>query len=204
MRFLCLILVLILTATAGLPLICTAAPTSSGEKSPEQEKQFALSLYGGRFTDDNWRKSLMGRASFVNSSLYTVAGHWTFLQAASRRWSFELEGNVTKHAGDQQHWEFNAPILTGRWHAFPWSRVVDTSAAFGAGFSYATEVPDVEKELSASSEKLLLYWHLDATIGPPKANWALLFRLHHRSSGYGLMADHGGSNVLATGIRFFF
>ncbi|MFP4071387.1 MAG: hypothetical protein ACLFTB_05000 [Desulfovibrionales bacterium] len=192
-------LILLVGATNGLTSVATSEKTGV-----EPEKEYALSLYAGRLTDDNWRQSLTGTADFVDSNLLTAALHWTFFRPENRWWSLELESNITKHFGDQEHWEFNAPILTGRWHLFPWSDFVATSAAFGMGLSFATEVPDVEKELSASSEQLMLYWHLEATLGPPGASWTTLFRLHHRSSGYGLFADSGGGNALAAGVRFFF
>jgi hypothetical protein len=42
------------------------------------------------------------------------------------------------------------------------------------------------------------------TFAPPGSRWAASIRLHHRSKGFGLMADDGGMNALAAGIRFEF
>ncbi len=68
----------------------------------------------------------------------------------------------------------------------------------------ASEVPEVEVELEGASEKLLLYWNIDVTLGPPRSSWALLLRLHHRSGGFGLLADDGGMNAVALGVRVAF
>lgn len=76
-----------------------------------------------------------------------------------------------------------------------------TSLAWGIGPSYATEVPPVERETNDSSSRWLIYWFGELTLGPPAADWELLLRLHHRSDGFGTVADDGGSNALCAGVR---
>lgn len=190
-------------ALAGITLIAASLLSGFAEAAADTDKDYAFSLYGGSLTDSNWRQSITGQADFVDSDLVVGALGWTFKRAESRAWSLELEGNVAKHFGLQDHWEFNA-LLTGRWHRFPWSDSVATSLAFGAGPSYATEIPPVEVANDGASEKLLLYWHLELTLGPPASDWAALFRLHHRSTGYGLFGDTGGGNALTAGLRYYF
>ncbi len=59
------------------------------------------------------------------------------------RLNYEMEGQIVKHFGVQDHWEFNA-LGVMRWEPFWWDRIVETSAAFGLGASYATEKPKAE------------------------------------------------------------
>jgi hypothetical protein len=65
-------------------------------------------------------------------------------------------------------------------------------------------VPKVELETNFSSSKWLIYWFLELTFGPPTANWEVLTRLHHRSNGFGLVAEDGGSNAVCAGLRYRF
>jgi hypothetical protein len=168
------------------------------------ERNFSASLYGGVMTDDNWRQSLSGQAGLVDSHIVVGALGWTFYRPASRLWSLELEANVARHFGIQDHYEFNAPVLTLRWDYFPWDKVLDTSLAYGLGPSYATKLPEYERQKSGDTEQFLLFWHIEAAFGLPDSNWSTIFRLHHRSSGYGMFADKGGSNILTMGLRYEF
>jgi hypothetical protein len=111
---------------------------------------------------------------------------------------------VGKYFGEQDNWEINMPILGLRWHRFPWDDHLATSIAWGIGSSYATQVPKVELETNFSSSKWLIYWFLELTFGPPTANWEVLTRLHHRSNGFGLVAEDGGSNAVCAGLRYRF
>lgn len=165
---------------------------------------FAASLYGGVMTDDNWRQSISGQADTVDSQLLAGALAWTFYRPDHELWSLELEANVARHFGIQDHFEFNAPILTVRWDYFPWDKVLDTSLAYGLGPSYATRVPEYERRKSGDTEQLMLFWHIEADFGLPESSWSTFLRLHHRSSGYGMFADKGGSNVLTMGLRYDF
>jgi len=168
------------------------------------EKKYAVSLYGGVMTDDNWRQSLFGQADLEDSYILAGAMSWTFYRPAHHLWSLELEANVARHFGIQDHFEFNAPVLTGRWEYFPWDSALDTSLAFGLGPSFATRVPEYERSRSGSSDEILLFWHLEAAFGLPGSDWSTFLRLHHRSNGYGVFAEEGGSNILSLGLRYEF
>lgn len=61
-----------------------------------------------------------------------------------------------KNFGEQDHWEFNPPILGIRWHEFPWDHYLDTSFAWGIGPSYATEVSPIKLETNDSSDQWLI------------------------------------------------
>lgn len=187
-----------------LALACLAPPAGAVESGEAERKSYAVSVYGGALTDGDWRESVTGRANLVDSQILVGALAWTFLRAGDDRWSLELEANLARHFGDQDHWEFNLPVAAARWRRFPWSRALDTSLAFGMGPSYTTALPKAEEKINTSTEHLMLYWHIDLDLGLPGRQWAVLFRLHHRSTGYGLFGEDGGSNALTTGLRFFF
>ena len=138
---------------------------------------------------------------FVDSYLFTLAMSRQYAERKEGALTFEAEGQVVKHFGDQDHWEFNAVPFVLRWHRFPWSDRVATSAAFGLGISYATELPPVEVQLEGESHQTLVYWVLEMTAGPADARWAASLRIHHRSVAYGLMGDEGGMNAVGLGVR---
>lgn len=94
--------------------------------------------------------------------------------------------------------------VVARWRRFPWSERLATTAAFGLGLSYATELPIMERTLEGDSEQLLVHWFAELTAGPRSSAWALSLRLHHRSDGLGLMGERGGMNALGLGVRVAF
>jgi hypothetical protein len=143
-------------------------------------------------------------AEFID--VYLVAGGLArqYAQFKQGALSLEAEGQVARYFGDQDHWEFNAVPVVGRWNRFPWNGRVATTAAFGLGLSYATELPPVEVELEGESKQLLVYWVIEVTAGAAQAPWSISLRLHHRSGAWGLVADHGGMNAVGLGLRYGF
>lgn len=168
-------------------------------------QDFALAVYGGRLTREKWERAVLPDADFADATILTAAGSWRFFRFFDGKLSCELEVQVGKYVGDQDHWEFNLPILGLRWHRFPWDDRLATSLAWGIGPSYATRVPEIELETNdGSSSQWLIYWFGELTLGPPTAGWEILLRLHHRSDGFGFVADDGGSNAVCAGLRYRF
>jgi hypothetical protein len=166
-------------------------------------EDFAITVYGGRVTDADASHAISPSVDFVDAYLITGAVAWTFKRFLDDKLSLEVEGNVGKYFGDQENWEFNVAVA-GRWHKFPWSDTVATTVAWGVGPSYATEVPKVEETTHSSSQRWLVFWFAEITLGPPESRWAAIFRLHHRSTGFETVAKDGGSNTLAVGLKFLF
>lgn len=187
-----LTLVLVLTLGAGL------------SAAASDEYDFAASIYGGVMTDEDWIHAISGQTSLEDSTILAGAMSWTFYRPASRQWSLELEANVVRHFGIQDHFEINAPVLTARWDDFPWDKTLDTSLAYGIGPSFATTTPEYEKIRKGNSDPVMLFWHIEAAVGLPNSRWSSFFRLHHRSTAYGTVADEGGSNILCLGLRYDF
>lgn len=171
----------------------------------EDKPSYALSVYGGRMTDNEIGDFAVGFLGLDFEDSYLVS------LALARRFatydelaSFEVEGQIVKHFDQQDHWEFNA-LLIARWEAFFWDRYLDTSLAAGIGPSYATDVPEIEIQRSGESERLQVYMlvELEAVL-PSHPNIAAIIRIHHRSNAFGIVADDGTSNALAFGLKFRF
>jgi hypothetical protein len=119
--------------------------------------------------------------------------------------SIEIEGQVGKHFGIQNHWELNAvPVV--RWLRFPWDGYVDTSLAVGAGVSYALETPEIEAVGVTDTPQLLGYLMFEIAASlPTMPDWFFVARLHHRSGANGLFGDRlDASNAVGLGIRYGF
>jgi len=168
-------------------------------------QDFAVTVYGGRMTDGSIGDVLADKNGYVDAYVMVGALSWTFARFYEDALSFELEGQVGKWFGDQDNWEFNLPVAI-RWSKFPWNNYVSTSLAYGLGLSYATEEPEAEIDKFGSTKKLLVYWYTEIALGPPDSNWACVFRIHHRSGAFGLLAEQGtaGSNTLCVGLKYRF
>lgn len=167
-------------------------------------KDYALTVYAGRLTDGDWRESFGFGTHHIDSDLVVAALSRTLSRSADLSRSYEVEGQIAKHSGIQDNWEYNL-LGAVRWHRLPWSDTLKSSVAAGLGVSYASSVPVAERTIiNSASEKLLAYWHLELTLGPPQSNWQASLRLHHRSTAYGLFGGNGGSNAVTLGVRYAF
>jgi hypothetical protein len=170
---------------------------------PAEARDYAITVYGGCVTDDRWLESLSLNTDFVDAGILVVALSRTIKHLQDGAFTLEVEGQAARYFGDQDHLEFNIPLAL-RWHHFSWQGSVDTSLAFGMGPSWAAEDPRVELMTHDTTSQLLVYWFLEIALGPPDAHWAIVFRLHHRSTGFGAVAEDGGANTLAMGVKYRF
>jgi hypothetical protein len=166
------------------------------------ENEWAVTLLGGQYSGSRLLE-LPGKFDFKDSYTVGLALSYEFVDWGKHmRW--ELEGQVLKHIGEQEHVEI-ASSINLRWITFPWNRYLETTAAFGGGLSVATEVPVLEKRdpNNSDAEALLHYLLLEVTFAVPNSPWSVVARLHHRSGIFGLFS-HSGSNVLEAGVRYHF
>ena len=166
---------------------------------------WAMTIYGGQYTDDSLRYDILANVpiTFEDSYIGTVAVSHMFSQPEPA-YQWELEGQLARHWGEQNHWEYNLLVIY-RWNRFPWNTLLKTTAAIGNGLSYASEVPPIEDNSTyTGSARLLDYLLLEASFAPPTVDdWALVMRIHHRSGVMGAMDGViGGSNVICAGLRF--
>lgn len=177
------------------------------EAASAEDRNWATTFYVAQISGEEGWEDVFFNPAFSNYvDDYLIVGALSRKYALYRNGALQLEaeGQVAYNFGDQHHWEFNVAPLMARWLRFPWNHTVATTAAFGLGLSYATEVPEIEVELEGESEKLLIYWVAELTAGPPGAIWSVSLRLHHRSVAYGLLGEEGGMNAVGLGLRFQF
>ncbi len=170
-----------------------------------EKYQYSLNFYSGQMTTNHFEDFFTeetvnySKSYLLALSLARTIGHWR------NKLSYEVEGQVVKHFNYQNHWEFN---LLGvlRWEKFPWDNWLQTSAAFGLGPSWATRRPKIEIENDGETARFMVYWMTELAIAPfsSRPNLELFSRIHHRSDAFGLVADDGGSNALAFGLRYRF
>jgi len=166
---------------------------------------YALNVYTARMSTNHMGDFFNpnGDINFTDSYLVAATlakriGSW------DEKASFELEGQIVKHFHLQTHWEFNA-LASARWEAFWWDNYLDTSVAFGIGPSYATDEPEIEIENDGKTARFLVYLMVELAVALPSyPHTALIVRIHHRSNAFGLVAEEGGSNALALGLKWTF
>jgi hypothetical protein len=185
---------------AALLLAAEAVAQSPETSDLARPGDRAISLLAGQMTENGWQQIILADdVRFPDAYLVGITLSRRFAHLDDRA-EFDLEGQVVRHVGEQDHWEFNAAVLA-RWMKLPWNRWLPTHAGFGMGLSYATQEPAVEVARSGSSSKLLLYWVAELEFSQMDQPWSVFIRLHHRSNVYGLVAEHGASNAVALGIR---
>ena len=183
-----------------LGYFCTPVPMVRAD-----ERLYALNIYGGWMTSNNWEDFISDPLGldFYDSNLVTAALARRIGTYGDKA-SFEIEGQIVKHFNVQTHWELNA-LVVARWEAFWWDHILDTSVAFGLGPSYATDEPEIEIINDGDTARFLIYWMFELAISSPGCpQVALITRIHHRSNAYGWVAENGGSNALALGLKWRF
>jgi hypothetical protein len=184
--------------------VVTTHARAQPDAPPAAPTPWGVLVYGGVLTDGNWKEALNPTAvDFEDSQLVGVAASYTYAGLWGERIDLEVEGAVIKHFGLQEHVEFTAVPLAARWRRFPWQDYVRTSLGLGGGLSYAARPPAAERVVRGDAEQFLFHWYIEATAGPPSGRWEGVFRLHHRSGGFGLLGTQGrvGSDFLTFGLR---
>ena len=166
------------------------------------DRPMSVSVFGGQTLDNVWEDVFFapGDLNFESAGLVGIAGAIEVAEPFPGL-TLELEAQLVRHFGDQDHWEVNLPVVTGRWSRFPWSETLDTSVAYGLGLSWTSEKPALEVRNEGDSEQLMAYWMIEIDAALPIENWRLVGRLHHRSPAYGVFGDEGGANALVLGLR---
>ncbi len=179
-------------------------PFCGGAPCQAEEPVNAIGLYGAQLTSNNWEDFFSGETLRKQNSYLLALVLARRIDRYRDLACFEIEGQLVKHFSRQNHLELNG-LATLRWEAFWWDQLLDTSLAFGLGLSYATDKPEVEIQNDGGTSRLLIYWMLELAFAlPARPQLELLTRIHHRSNGFGHVAEAGGSNALALGLRYRF
>jgi len=125
-----------------------------------------------------------------------------FTDAALRGNRIEIEGQVLRHFGGQDHWESTLALMfrTGQ---IPLAGGLSLNFAVGEGLSYASARPRFEGAINVRPTRTLNYLAFEAEFAHSSMpGVSLVARLHHRSGVFGLIAPQkSGSNFVGAGIR---
>jgi len=192
----------LLSALAACLTSAALAQDDKTENDTQRYKWF-LTAYAGAHAQDDINDVVTFQPKFEDNAYIGGLALARELWHYDKYLSFEFEGQIAKHFNKDTQWEF-VGVLIARWHYFPWNKYVDTSFAVGDGVSYYTEVSEVEEEDDEDAQRALNYLLFEVALGLPEyPKWDLVFRIHHRSSVFGL-AGAGGSNFVCGGIKFGF
>lgn len=178
------------TLAAGLMLVSATAEAGQGQTYV----QGAV----GRMTDNEWGEL------FEDWGSVRMLDAYQFGVGVQREWPIwrlgyiGIEGQLTAHAGTQNHLEITTPVFvrTPR----PHSRFLP-SLAYGLGLSYATEPPEIEIDRTGESTELLAHWFFELEFGNAELGWRPFVRLHHRSHAWETFGARTGSNAVFIGLR---
>lgn len=187
----------------------SARKTASVTKEASVQRDWTLTGYGAQLSPDTLGETLTFNAHYEDSYIGVLSLAKRIHSFKKLPVDFEMEGQVGKHFGEQNHFEVNAVPVVFRWKNFPWDKYVDTSVAVGAGLSYAFEKPDIEENSvgkNKTSPKLLGYLMLEFAFSlPDKPQWSFVTRVHHRSGAHGLFDGRlDASNGIGFGIKYSF
>lgn len=168
----------------------------------------AVSVFGGVLTDNSWEEIVflpwrlnVERPGFAGLGVSRSVGD--AVPTRLGRVQLEVEGQVVRHEGLQQHWEGNLPVTARLYPEVRWLAALD-SAAFGIGVSHTSREPAFERERDDDDRvaRTLIYWHAELAREVSATGRADMFlRLHHRSDADGMVGPGASSNGLVLGWR---
>lgn len=193
-----------ITLIAFLSFVPAVHAETFENKKTHLDYQWAFSLYGGLHASNTLNDMISFDADYSDGNNVLVAALAREVYRYEQYLRLEIEGQVGRIFGeDGSAWEYVGLGLV-RWQMFPWDDVLDTSIAIGAGFSYYSNISQVEKNRNEEAQRLLGYLAFELTFGVPRfSRWDLLMRIHHRS-GMGGVIGEGSSNYACIGVKYAF
>lgn len=179
-------------------MIATAGVAAA---DPDPNGTWSWAIQTGVMTNDRAADSLnLAKVELVDEYLVGfVIGYDR--QIAESRFSFGAEFQINAHFGDQDFVEFALPVSLRYHPKTPWLGAFE-SFAFGLGYSYYSEVSDLERSnYGGTSREGLIYYYVEAEFAELTSGDNIFARLHHRSDGYGTLEPDGASNALIVGLR---
>ncbi len=168
-------------------------------------RHWNVMVFGGRLSSEPMDQVLLFSDEYEDTGFIGAAAGYEFYR--NSLFSFEAEAGAGAMFGDS-----NGPQVWGalyaRWHNFPWNETIRTSVAVSTGLNYTIKRMDYEARSAAPdpNRKLLHYFSPEVTFAlPSHPDTELVFRMHHRSSVYGLFdCRRCGSDTPTLGIRHRF
>ena len=208
-------------AVATLLSLAAAAPAVAEAAGNTRDRTLYISAYASQWVDPNLLE-IPGRlltgdlerreAYFLGGGLgYVLVPRFEvplpFCGGCGLRGnSVELEGVVLKHFDRQDHWEIagGAFARTGQ---IPLFLGLGLNLAAGGGLSYALADAKLERgrggQRGVDTNRLQLYLAFETELAHGAIpGWGFVGRIHHRSGGYGILAEQGsGSNFIGLVLR---
>lgn len=174
----------------------------------------ALAIYSGSYVEDGMQKVLIDEPAFPTSWDFNSSDRFVAFTLSRRvatilsRIDIEPEVGFGRRFGRQEGVFELWGAVYGRYRGFPWDEWLTTTIALSTGLNWASEVSDLEAERSndTGGYQWQHFFSPEVTFAlPSRPDVELLFRLHHRSGGYGLINDAGGASQYGTvGLRWRF
>lgn len=186
------------------PLV--AAAQTRTERPPADGRSFGV--FAGTLTYNTWTDIVLEPWTIETTDLGLAGIALAFpigrpVPVDKGIFLFSVEMQLVRHFGYQDLWETS---LMGAFRYRPGAPVIGVLDGFGMGVgpSY-TSIESPHEGRNGAVRKSLFYWYLevDHLIGPEE-DASLFLRLHHRSSGYGILGTSGTSNALVIGYRHAF
>ncbi|MEW9920782.1 hypothetical protein AB2B41_14295 [Marimonas sp. MJW-29] len=169
----------------------------------DETRRLYLDAFGAVLTKNTFEQAVDPFAvEFADSYLIGVGIGWE-RRIARSRFHFGAQFQAVAHAGRQDHFEFNLPLVLRYVPPDPWPRWLE-SASFGLGLSHATKVPQVEIDRTGESQRTFAYWLAELEIDTGHPENTMFVRLHHRSDAFGAFEAESGSTALSVGWRMPF
>ena len=162
---------------------------------------WAISALGGTLTTGSWHEAINpGKIDLADTYMNGGAVSWERPIGRSRM-HIGIEAQLLAHAGRQDHFELNVPVVL---RYVPDTPPGLTSVAAGLGLSYASKIPQVEIDRNGASQRLFVYWMAEVELPLANPDRSAVLRRQHRSDGYGLFDVDAGSTGFVFGLRHRF
>ncbi len=183
-------------AALALLLGCAGARVHAEETGP-----WAATLWGGWGTNGHI-EDLPGVTSDFENSWFAGIGLAREFARSGERFAWEVEAVVVKHFGWQLHLEGDLALGLRR-DGISLGERLQGSVAIATGLSWTSRLPVMEQAVDPDTKRLLQFLALEIDVARrDRPEYALVLRLHHRSSAWGLYGtENGGSNFVALGLR---
>lgn len=199
-----LAITIVMASLAGLA--SAQAQTPYPEKTILSQYDEAVFFFGGRFHKDWFGDGFLPWTVDYDDTYVIGAGYQrTWIDFKDIRIGGEV-GVAGRFAADGQSAEFWAGVY-GRYDGFVFGNV-RVSPLFSVGLTYATGSQGYEADRMRAwgrNEPLLVYLGPEIALSlVDQPQWEAFTRFHHRSGGFGLIADIDASNAITAGIRYKF
>lgn len=200
----------VLAALWAAVAVLPAAAQDSGYRYPEKtvlsQYDEAVFFFGGQFHKDWFHYSFHPwDATFDDTSVIGAGYQRTWFDWKDVRIGGEIgvAGRIGSSAASAELWA----ALFARYDGFVVGNF-RVSPTFSIGLSYATGTQGYEAQRMAiwgTYEPVLIYLGPEIALSlVDQPQWEAFTRFHHRSGGYGLIADMDASNAVTAGIRYKF